>query len=152
MIFIAHRGNLNGPCPEKENQPSYIIEAIEKGFDVEIDIWRINGILYLGHDKPQYECDIDFLLQYQLNLWIHCKNLDALTYLLNNYSSLHLFSHDKDPVIITSKNIPWVYPGALLDKYCICVMPERFEFNTNQPILGICSDYIIDYCNYYKHL
>lgn len=145
MFYISHRGNLFGPCPEKENQPPYIIEAIEKGFDVELDVWRINNLLYLGHDEPQYPIDVDFLLQYQLKLWIHCKNLDALTYLLKNYPSLHLFSHEIDPVILTSKGVPWVFPGAPLNSDCICVMPEKFDFNMNCPIIGICSDYIIAY-------
>lgn len=144
MFYIAHRGNVHGPCPERENQVLYIIEAIEKGFDVEIDLWRMNGLLYLGHDEPQYMCDINFLLHYSCYLWIHCKNLDALTYLLKNHPSLHVFSHDKDPVVLTSKGIPWVYPGALLDASCICVMPERFGFNAEQhgDVLGICSDLI----------
>ena len=30
MIFIAHRGNTDGPCPEKENSQNYILDAIEK--------------------------------------------------------------------------------------------------------------------------
>ena len=145
MFYISHRGNINGPCPEKENRPSYITEAINKGYDVEIDVWFVNDNLYLGHDKPQYSIDDEFLLQNHRNLWIHCKNLDALTYLINKYPSLHLFSHDKDPVILTSKKIPWVYPGAPLNSSCICVMPERFKFNCEQDVLGICSDYIEKY-------
>lgn len=144
MLYISHRGNLEGPQPERENEPSYIIEAIEEGFDVEIDIWRINELLFLGHDKPQYLIDIDFLLQYQDKLWIHCKNLDALTFLLKNYPSLHVFSHKSDPVILTSKQIPWVYPGAPLNCNCICVMPELIQSHLMlPPVAGVCSDYVI---------
>ena len=38
MILIAHRGNVSGPNPEMENNPLYIDRALEKGYDVEIDI------------------------------------------------------------------------------------------------------------------
>ena len=34
--LIAHRGNINGSLPERNTFSLY--EAIEKGFDVEIDI------------------------------------------------------------------------------------------------------------------
>ena len=36
MILIAHRGNLKGPNPDKENKPDYLEFAINKGYDVEI--------------------------------------------------------------------------------------------------------------------
>ena len=32
MILIAHRGNINGPNPERENTVSYIQEALDKGY------------------------------------------------------------------------------------------------------------------------
>ena len=43
-IWIAHRGNTRGPKPEKENQPEYILQAIQEGFDVEIDVWMFTHI------------------------------------------------------------------------------------------------------------
>jgi len=38
MYYISHRGNLSGSQPEFENKPAYIVEALNKGFDVEIDV------------------------------------------------------------------------------------------------------------------
>ena len=61
MKLIAHRGNTNGRNKLEENSPDYIKDAIKKGYDVEIDAWLMDGI-YLGHDNPEYETDIDFLL------------------------------------------------------------------------------------------
>jgi hypothetical protein len=52
MKLIAHRGNINGSNPEKENHPDYINEAIKLGHNVEIDVWFINNKFYLGHDDP----------------------------------------------------------------------------------------------------
>jgi hypothetical protein len=52
MILISHRGNLNGPNPERENHPDYIWEALRAGFEVEIDVWWVEGKFKLGHDEP----------------------------------------------------------------------------------------------------
>ena len=41
MILIAHRGNINGPRVEFENNPEYVLRAIEMGFDAEVDVWLI---------------------------------------------------------------------------------------------------------------
>ena len=75
MIFISHRGNINGKIKKLENNPDYIRSAIKKGFDVEIDVWFKNGF-YLGHDKPQFKVSKKFLENKKL--WCHAKNQDAL--------------------------------------------------------------------------
>ena len=38
MILISHRGNINKIDRKKENSQSYIQEAINLGYEVEIDI------------------------------------------------------------------------------------------------------------------
>ena len=43
MIYIAHRGNIRGPNPERENSPDYIDEAIQSGYYVEVDV-RMDAI------------------------------------------------------------------------------------------------------------
>ena len=81
MILISHRGNLNGPNPQRENSIQYFQEALDDGFDVEIDMWSKNGVFYLGHDEPQDEVTLDWLNERKDKLWIHCKNIDILVYL-----------------------------------------------------------------------
>ena len=39
MIYISHRGNIEGKSEKNENNPEYIMKAVDKGFDVEIDVW-----------------------------------------------------------------------------------------------------------------
>jgi len=58
MIYISHRGNINGRIEDSENKPEYIDDTIQLGFDVEIDVWYIDGKWWLGHDGPQYEIDL----------------------------------------------------------------------------------------------
>ena len=146
MILISHRGNINGKNVEKENNPDYIDEAITLGYDVEIDIWSRDGILYLGHDTYQYKTDIYWLEKRLSRLWIHCKNIEALevSYWFRNIENFHYFWHQEDTVTLTSKGYIWAYPGKQPIKNSISVMPELFNDNISQ-CLGICSDYIQNY-------
>ncbi len=142
-IFIAHRGNLSGPNPLKENQPSYIQEALDLGYHVEIDAWLIKNTFYLGHDKPEYIINDQFLSK--LNLWIHCKNLAALDELILE-PGINCFSHDEDDYVLTSLCYIWVYPRKIkLTNNCIAVMPERVRDWDLKNCAGICTDYVLSY-------
>jgi glycerophosphoryl diester phosphodiesterase len=151
LIYIAHRGNTNGPNPKLENSPDYIDAAIAQGFHVELDVWWKDGQLYLGHDEPQYKTSIKFLLERAKVLWIHCKNLEALDVLMN-YKSLNLFVHDKDMATLTSHNYVWTYPGCkFYPKNSICVMPEwesldlvvtNSDSESKDTYIGVCSDFV----------
>ena len=55
MILISHRGNINGPKKELENNPIYIQNAIDLGYQVEIDIWKIEDDFFLGHEAPEFQ-------------------------------------------------------------------------------------------------
>ena len=145
MKLISHRGNLNGPNPERENHPDYIIEAIQAGYDVEIDVWFKDGKFYLGHDEPQYLFPYDLLDGYYNKLWIHCKDMDSLSNLNELDSSgqkLNYFSHENDLGVLTSKGYIW---SANVYKRGILVMPEMFNKEPNEDTLGVCSDYIKNY-------
>ena len=41
-IWIAHRGNYKGVEEGNENKPEYILDAVEAGFDCEIDVWHFS--------------------------------------------------------------------------------------------------------------
>ena len=100
MILISHRGNITGPNEKRENSISYIEEALELGFDVEIDIW-VDKQLWLGHDNPETPCPTKFLIQNFRHLWIHCKNLEAMD-LLSQFRTLNYFWHEKDKIVLTN--------------------------------------------------
>jgi hypothetical protein len=144
MILISHRGNLIGPLPGRENSQSYIQEALNKGFDVEIDVWVKDNNLWLGHDYPQYPVDEMFLYLHRNHLWIHCKNPEAINYFTNKLKLFNYFWHQKDDITLTSLNYIWVYPGKQPIKNSIAVMPEIYKDNISQCI-GVCSDYINNY-------
>ena len=140
MILISHRGNIHGRIPEKENQPGYIEAAITVGYDVEVDVWMIEGVLMLGHDEPQYGVTQHWLNERCEQLWIHCKNVEAMEW-FNSISGFNYFWHQEDTVALTSMNIIWAYPGKQPIKGSIAVMPEIYNDNLDVCI-GVCSDYI----------
>lgn len=144
MIYISHRGNINKKIIERENEPSYIMEALKQGYHVEIDIWLIENKLMLGHDKPQYIIDQNFLIHD--GLWIHAKNLEAFELLINN-NEVRCFWHTYENIILTSKNDIWIFPGNPIIKNSIAVLPETVSYSIEDLKIckGICSDIIEQY-------
>ena len=114
--LISHRGNIRGTQPGLENTPEYIEDTLSKGYDVEIDVWYKNGF-YLGHDNPQYNINLNWLLERKDKLWIHCKNFKALTKLLN--TDLTIFYHEKEDYTIISNGIIWAHNIHNTDNSCI---------------------------------
>lgn len=147
MKFIAHRGNIYGPSLEQENNPDYILSAINSGFDVEVDVRIINDKIYLGHDEPQYEVDMSFLTSIKDFSWFHAKNKEALEFLLKN--KFHTFWHQEDDYTITSNGIVWAYPN--IPTSGIYVMPELYNTPINKDCVGICTDYCFIYQNFSKN-
>lgn len=142
MKLISHRGNLAGRIPEKENTPPYIDAAISSGFEVEIDLWFGEGKFFLGHDLPENEIELSWIVERSGKLWIHAKNAAALETLME--TDLHYFFHSEDMATITSKGFVWVYPGKQPIKNSIAVLPELHDDEISQ-CYGVCSDYILKF-------
>lgn len=145
MILISHRGNIDGQNKHKENTPKYIMEALEKGFQVEIDVRYVKGNFYLGHDAPETKFKFDDYSPYISKLWIHCKNTRALCE-LNKLDmrgvKLNYFSHDQDNAVLTSKGYIWSIHNV---ERGILVMPESTGNLPTSNTIGICSDNIQKY-------
>jgi hypothetical protein len=142
MYLISHRGNLDGPNPQFENDPLYLAIAVSKGFKVEVDLWFKDKNYWLGHDKPQYRISMEWLKDNQEHLFIHCKNIKSLEKISN--SNLHYFWHEEDNVTLTSKGFIWAHPKIKPPTNSISVLPERHNWDLEK-CKGICSDYIIKY-------
>lgn len=144
MIYIAHRGNTNGPNPEQENHPDYLRDAIRKGYHVELDVWRINGKYILGHDAPQYEVS-DYFLE-NPSFWCHAKDIETMTALLDPGFPINAFFHDTDACTLTTQKWIWTYPGhPVLGWRSIAVMPERAPGLELSKAGGICTDFPVEY-------
>jgi hypothetical protein len=143
--IISHRGNLAGPSPLLENNPEYIDDAIDAGFDVEVDVRCIDNDLYLGHDQPQYLVSMDWLIARKDHLWLHCKNLKSLDIFSSSSIDFHYFWHETDRYTFTSKGIGWVLVGQFPFSKSVIVLPESIDLNPYsfeyiQQSYGICTD------------
>lgn len=143
MIYISHRGNLFGP-DTLENDPDYIRSTIDKGYNVEIDLWANElSEFWLGHDKPEHYITNDFLYAHQSKLWCHAKNLLALKFLLD--MKMHCFWHQSDDYTLTSKGVIWVHPEKRFVKNSVVVCKTREDTQLVRDInnsYGICSDWV----------
>ena len=148
MIVISHRGNIHGPNPAHENTMSQILECINKNIQVEIDVWRINQSLMLGHDEPQYQLPLAFLLDYKDMLWIHCKNLDAFEY-LTDFAQFNVFWHQNDDCTLTTKGSIWTYPNkpVTAKSVIVCQDVEQTKKYFSHQIRGICTDFVSSVIN-----
>lgn len=153
MKLIAHRGNINGPNIETENTLDQIEYCINLNFDVEIDLWKVDNKLYLGHDNPVIIVSKDFLLEYKDFLWIHCKNLNALEYMrIYFYDYFNYFWHENDQFTLTSQNYIWSYPEKMSEIHQNTLRRIFLHFGklTEKDInylemckfYGLCTDYL----------
>ena len=138
-MIISHRGNLEGRKSECENNPTYIQQALDRGFNVEIDVWHDGGEFFLGHDAPTYLIDVEWLMNRSAFLWCHAKNLKAMERLLT-MRNITCFWHEADKMTLTSSGVPWMYPGNY-SEWGISV--ELGEPISIPPVRGICTDHSI---------
>ena len=137
MIFIAHRGNINGRNPKKENRADYLFEALNKGYDIEIDCWFEDKQWWLGHDEPKYKTGTTIFK----TAWCHAKNKEALAE-FSKMKHINYFWHDEDSYTITSKGYTICHVGEPVLPGSICVMPEEKMIGDIRQCSGVCSDII----------
>ena len=142
MKLIAHRGNLEGPNPDKENHPDYITTALKSEHDVEVDVWYKNKKWYLGHDNPTYQVKYDFLAERKF--WLHAKNGDAFHLLLQDFT-LNIFWHTNEDWVLTSKRYIWTYPTKQLYPESVCVMPELGWMGDLTKCHAVCTDFVKEF-------
>jgi hypothetical protein len=153
MKPISHRGNLEGKIGSNENTTHYVNQAMEKGYDVEIDVRFKDNTLYMGHDEPDEEIIPDWLLKNADRLWIHCKDLDSMIFISKSpilHNQLNYFGHSQDPFVLTSKGFLFCLPSDNLDSNCVLVMPEHFNFTLkpSNNAYAVLTDYPTKYKDY----
>jgi len=140
--WILHRGLKDGPDSALENREELLLERIQEGWEVEVDLWLKEGSFWLGHDGPERPLKDRRLLTNE-KVWVHCKNLEMVAYMVEQRPGAPFFSHDRDEAVLTSNGLIWCYPGFQAGPNSIVVMPERVpEFRIDyERIRGICTDY-----------
>ena len=143
MIFISHRGNIEGVEPDRENSPEYIDKAISAGYEVEVDLRCKDGELFLGHDTPQYPTSLRWLLFRKEHLWIHVKDYESLAMIDGHF--LRHFWHEKDAFTLTSNGYIWSHDfKKVMTTRCIVPLLSLAEVKeyTQKHFYAVCSDYI----------
>lgn len=152
MKIISHRGNINGPVEETENNPNQIQLCIDLGYDVEVDLRMKNETPYLGHDQAEYEISTDWISRLKTNLWIHVKEYDALVWLMKNIPDATFFCHESDRYTLVSNGCVWSHDlsNSMTNK---CIIPllsleqvESYNFTSQPNLYAVCTDYVTD-CN-----
>jgi hypothetical protein len=132
---------LHGQGSSIENTINSINFALKEGFDVEVDIWRKDDVLWLGHDFPQYYFFDQTLLD-DKRVWFHAKNLEALHFMALYYPKSNFFWHQNDDYTLTSSGKIWTYPEKSLCSETIIVAMDHDQIDhaMQYPIYGICTD------------
>ena len=155
LKVIAHRGLLDGPSSDKENNLENIQSNIKKYPEIinELDIWIDSNNIYIGHDYPKNKIQSKILYENSRNLILHIKGVNLVTQngvkIFNNIlKNCHYFAHQEDDFVITNKGWIWSHPRNGFVKNTICVLPEKIEsldsavkkieFNS---LYGVCTDY-----------
>ncbi len=144
MIIYAHRGNLTGRTPARENAPDYIDNAIATGFHVEIDLRMVDGKFFLGHDKAQHPITAQWLRERKHRLLAHIKDHHAIREAQG--IGIDLFCHEKDEFTLTRMGFLWLAQTAIVpDKYSIVplITREQIETYPHRGMYGVCSDFPI---------
>jgi len=126
MILIAHRGNYRG-SGSRENSPKHIQKAIDTGYEVEVDVWYINGNYYLGHDAPEYK-GRKTLIKHKKKLWCHAKDGPTLRQLMKD--GYNAFYNLLDSYVLTTRGFIWHYNG----------IKSIFVLDKEGKLVGYCSD------------
>lgn len=144
MKYIAHRGQTAGPKLDNQNHPALIEIALNKGYDVEIDLRMQNGKLFLGHDSPDHPIDESFLKNDKF--WIHVKDKETLEWISKNPYPYNYFWHEDDKYTVTSKGYIWAHPNSEVTENSVMVMPEYVDPKMKNAMyakcFAICSDYV----------
>jgi len=141
MIKISHRGNTSGPIESLENKPEYLLNAISLGFDVEVDVWVLNGIMYFGHDEAKYIVDPTVFYRIVNQAWFHCKNIEALNHFITMHPTSRFFWHQQDDYTLTSNGYIWTYPDKEITNKTIIVDLKGSRDVTGA--FGLCSDFLL---------
>jgi len=143
MKIISHRGNLDGRKPDCENNPTYVQHALDLGFEVEVDVWYVDGRFFLGHDTPIYLVEPSWFQGKAL--WCHAKNREALEEMIVSPYGITCFWHETDKMTLTSNGFLWMYPGNYSHIGVTVWLGTSEETIPN--MWGVCTDYPIIWRN-----
>ena len=153
MKLISYRGNINGPNPELENTVPYVNDAISEGYVVAVDVWLVDGKLYLCTTRPHiastsrskgyragapyHETDESYLENNMI--LVRARTPDTLARLAKS-GRVHCFHTDKQSAV-TSQGLLWTTGNVTGPN----VLRVSLEGDSISPCYAVCSNYIRNY-------
>ncbi len=134
MKFIAHRGNFQGSDHDCENTPGAICEALDRGLDVEVDVWYHANKFWLGHDVPSVSVRTNLLDNQRV--WCHAKSVQTLEVL--NRLGIHCFFQSDEPAVFTSKGFLWIHSDYVCFGNNVIIHVSQFKPGIN--VYGVYGD------------
>ena len=80
MQYISYQGIFNGTNFEDAATPKQITKSMNAGFSTMVNVWRVDGILYLGTDQPLTQVTEKYLQGPRF--WINAMNSDMQTWIV----------------------------------------------------------------------
>jgi hypothetical protein len=150
MLYISYRGIYDGTNYEYANTPDQLGKAISRGYTCMVDVWRVDGKLYLGNDQPLTEVSERYL---QGPRWyINARNTDMRDWLPTQNQTLYpnwffFTTPTPPPPYVTASNGKLITPGTVpINNNSIIFLPEIDDkglFSTvHLRCFGICSTYL----------
>lgn len=142
MKIYSHRGNLSGKSP-RENEPAFILECIAEGFNVEVDLWFVDGAYLLGHDGPEHPIDLRAFDREEIIFHLKSPHVPPLKH-------ADAFAIENDPYALTRRGLLWTNYGRAPTPEAVMCSPELvgdqrpladFVRTMQHTAAGICTDY-----------
>lgn len=150
MIYISYRGIYDGNNFQDSNTPKQIAKAMGMGYNVMLDVWKVDSKFYLGDEQPITEVTEKYLQNHRF--WLNARNTEMQTWLPTQPAKLYpnwfyFTQPTPPPPYVTASNGKLITPGTVpINNDSVIFLPEITDsamFSTVKlRCFGICSNYL----------
>jgi len=149
MQYISYQGIFNGTNFEDAATPTQITKSMNAGFSTMVNVWRIDGVLFLGVTQPITEVTEQYLQGPRF--WLNAMNNEMQVWIVTQSSTLYpnyfWFPTATESTPVTASNGKIITPGTVpVNNSSVIFLPEiqdRAMFSTvHLRCFGVCSNYL----------
>jgi hypothetical protein len=148
MLYISYQGVYDGTNFEHAGTPDQIGKSFNHGFSVLQNVWRIDGVIYLGVFQPRTIVSEKFIQGPRF--WLNAMNAEMQSWLPTQpaklYPNYFSFPTTQQNTNVTTSGGQIITPGTVpVSNASIIFLPEiqdRGMYSTIKlKCYGICSNY-----------
>jgi hypothetical protein len=150
MLYISYLGIFDGSDYQDANTPNQIGKALNYGFSVMIEVWRVDNRLYVGNGQPLIEVTEKYIQGNRF--WINAKNTEMQTWISGQPANLYpnyfwFTTPNPPPAYVTASNGKLITPGTVpINNNSVIYLPEVSDMSLLSTVklrcFGICSTYL----------